>query len=194
MVADIAAVMTDADLTKPHLVGHSLGGAVVSAAGAALDVATIVNVDQSLDLGGFKEQLGSIEPMLRDPASFPLVIAGLFDQMLGEKIDASERARLGALRQADQAVVLGVWNDILTNSTEEMNAIVDGALATFATSPCPYLALFGIDPGPQYEQWLTDRVQGACVELWPEHGHYPHLVDPDRFIARLQLFWGQSTI
>jgi len=25
----------------------------------------------------------------------------------------------------------------------------------------------------------------ATVERWADHGHYPHLIDPDRFAARL---------
>jgi pimeloyl-ACP methyl ester carboxylesterase len=42
---------------RPHLVGHSLGGAVVTAVGSMLDVASVVDVDQSLQLDSFKAQL-----------------------------------------------------------------------------------------------------------------------------------------
>jgi len=52
-----------------------------------------------------------------------------------------------------------------------------------------YLSLFGIDPGPDYADWLMSPIAGAVVEVWAEHGHYPHLVDPDRFVARLTDFW-----
>jgi pimeloyl-ACP methyl ester carboxylesterase len=45
--------------------------------------------------------------------------------------------------------------------------------------------LHGIDPGPDYAGWLRARVPDAMVEVWPDHGHYPHLVDPERFVARL---------
>ncbi len=192
MAGDIAVVMEDAGVSMPHLVGHSLGGAVVSAAGAAFPVASVINVDQSLNLGGFKDQLGAVEEPLRDAASFPFVIEGLFEQLVGTELGADERARIGALRSADQAVVLGVWNDILTSSVEEIDAIVNGALAAFAESPVPYLSLFGIDPGPDYGEWLGARVPGAVVELWDNNGHYPHLVSPDRFVARAREFWASA--
>ena len=189
MTGDVAAVMTDAGVTTPHLIGHSLGGAVVSAAGAVLPVASVINVDQSLNLGGFKEQLGAVEEHLRDAASFPFVIEGLFEQLVGTQLGADEQARIGALRSADQEVVLGVWNDILTLSVEEIDAIVEDALQAFAESPVPYLSLFGIDPGGDYASWLGARVPGSIVELWADNGHYPHLVAPDRFVARVHEFW-----
>ncbi|MET0663145.1 MAG: hypothetical protein ABWZ42_08435 [Ilumatobacteraceae bacterium] len=37
------------------------------------------------------------------------------------------------------------------------------------------------------------RVPGASVETWHDHGHGPHLVDPDRFVDRLLAFWAGST-
>lgn len=52
----------------------------------------------------------------------------------------------------------------------------------------PYLSLHGIDPGPTYAMWLTARIPTAAVELWPDLGHYPHLVEPDRFVSRLDAF------
>jgi pimeloyl-ACP methyl ester carboxylesterase len=66
-------------------------------------------------------------------------------------------------------------------------------LAGYADHPTPYLALFGIDPGPGYAEWLARRVPGAVVETWEDHGHYPHLVDPDRFVDRIVAFWAGST-
>ncbi len=54
---------------------------------------------------------------------------------------------------------------------------------------CPYLAIHGIDPGPAYAAWLTGLIPTATVEVWEGLGHYPHLVDPDRFVRRLEEFW-----
>jgi len=67
--------------------------------------------------------------------------------------------------------------------------VVEGALAGYADSSTPYLSLFGVDPGPDYQQWLSGFIANSSIELWPEHGHYPHLVDPDRFVTRLREFW-----
>lgn len=189
MAGDVIAVAEAASLNRPHIVGHSLGGAVVSAVAAAYDVASVVNVDQSLQLGGFKEQLTPFEAMLRDPETFPVVIEGVFADLVGSKLAPEEIARLNEMRRPDQEVVLGVWEMIFALSEDEVNAVVEGALGGFAAKDVPYLSLFGIDPGPDYGQWLTRFVKDATVEVWPEHGHYPHLVDPDRFIERLQAFW-----
>ncbi len=193
MAGDVAAVMVEAAIERPHLVGHSLGGAVVSAVGSAVPVASVVNIDQSLRLDEFKEQLGAVEEMLRDPEVFPTVVAALFDEMAGPLLPESERTRLSELRRADQDVVLGVWQMILESSVDEISAAVDEALGGYATGVVPYLSLFGSDPGDDYRGWLVGKVPGAEVEVWSGHGHYPHLVDPGRFVERLGEFWAAAT-
>lgn len=189
MAGDVVALASNLNILRPNLVGHSLGGAVVSAVGAVLPVSSIINIDQSLRLDGFKEQLHEFEEQLRDPAAFPLAIQGLFEMMAGEKIDPDEMARINALRRPDQNVVLGVWDLILTSSVEEITAVVATALAGYRGKHVHYLSLFGIDPGPGYADWIASYVHGAVTEVWPDHGHYPHLVEPDRFVARAEKFW-----
>jgi pimeloyl-ACP methyl ester carboxylesterase len=56
----------------------------------------------------------------------------------------------------------------------------------------PYLSLFGVDPGPQYAQWLAGYIDGAAIEVWQDHGHYPHLVDPAQFNERVRSFVSAS--
>lgn len=192
MAGDVVAVAMAEDLELPHIVGHSLGGAVVSAVGAAMPVRSVTNVDQSLQLGAFKEGLQPAESMLRDPGTFPAVIEGLFADMAGTMLTDGELTRLTSLRRADQDVVLGVWELIFTMSVDEINAVVEGALAGYSGASTPYLSLFGIDPGDEYASWLAGFISNSSVELWADHGHYPHLVDPDRFVARLQSFWDAS--
>lgn len=186
MAGDVAAVMAAAGAAAPHLVGHSLGGAVVSAAGGALPVASVVNVDQSLQLGSFKAALEPAEAMLKDAATFPAVIGQLFTDMRGALGDA-EFERVSALRRGDQTVVLGVWEMMFTMTEAEIAAVVDGALAGY--SEVRYLSLFGIDPGPEYSDWLKSHIANSSVELWDGAGHYPHLLEPDRFVDRLRSFW-----
>jgi len=192
MAGDVIAVMGAAGLVRPHIVGHSLGGAVVSAVGAAAPVSSVVNIDQPLVLGAFKEALAPAEPLLRDPATFGPTIDAMFGDMYGPKLSAEEQQRLQALRRADQTVVLGVWELIFSMSAEDINATVEGALAGYQNQPVPYLSLLGTDLGPDYSAWLTAHIPGAQNELWPDHGHYPHLVDPDRMVARLESFWADA--
>ncbi len=193
MAGDVAAVITAADVSRPHLVGHSLGGAVVTAAGSMLDVTSVVDIDQSLQLAAFKDQLALAEPMLRDPEQYQLVVDAMFEMMMGELLSADEQTRLNGLRRADHDVVLGSWELLLTQPVEEISAAVDAALAGYLGRDVPYLALFGLDPGDGYAAWLSERISGSVVEFWdgPDHqyGHYPHLVDPDRFVTRLRDFW-----
>lgn len=192
-VLDAAGLLDHSTARRVHLVGHSLGGAVVTAVGSAVPAASVVDIDQSLQLSEFKDQLVAAEPMLRDTAQFPSVIEALFDSMSGPRLSDDERARVRSIRRPDQEVVLGVWDLLLTAPRDEIADAIDASLAGYRVHPTPYLALFGIDPGAEYSSWLAGHVHGAKVERWTDHGHYPHLVDPDRFVARLEEFWVGAT-
>lgn len=117
------------------------------------------------------------------------MIEGLFASLAGMLAGTDEFARVNAARRPDQDVALGVWDLIFTNSEEEIAAAVDDALIGCANLAAPYLSLFGFDPEPSYADWLTSRIPNATVEVWADHGHYLHLVDPDRFVSRLEEFW-----
>ena len=189
MAGDVVAVIGAAGIEAPHLVGHSLGGVVVSAVGAVYPVASITCVDQALNLAAFQEGLLPVAPMLRDSATFPAVIEQLFAELAGP-LTGAERARVDGLRRPDQDVVLGIWDLILSSELSEISATVDGALGPYADSTVPYLALFGVDPGDDYATWLSERIPSSTVETWADHGHYPQLVDPARFLSRIREFWG----
>jgi pimeloyl-ACP methyl ester carboxylesterase len=167
------------------LVGHSLGGAVVSAYAAGGPCRGVVNVDQPLALSGFQDVLRDLRPMLEgDAESFQGAIAAIFEQMAGP-LDGVERWRVDHLRSAEPDVVLGVWELLFTASATDLDAVVD-TLATAIT--VPYLSLHGIDPGPDYAAWLTGKVPTATVEVWTDRGHYPHLIEQQRFVDRVVEF------
>lgn len=164
----------------PLVVGHSLGGTVATAYAAAFPVRAVVNVDQSLDLAGLQAQLLAAAPALRGDG-FEGAMYGLFDALRGGLGDP-EFARLTDLRDPRQDVVLGTWSLLLDHSADEVAAAVD-AMARAVTAP--YVTLFGIDPGEGYDAWLRDRIPQARTEVWPGLGHYPHLAEPERFVAFL---------
>lgn len=185
MAGDVGAVLAAEGAADALVIGHSLGGAVVSAYAAGGPCRGVVNVDQPLALGGFKDGLAQLEPMLRgSPEECAAAIGALFDQMRGPLSEAEFR-RVGDLRRPDQDVVLGVWDLVLTSSVEDLDAVVAGLAGAITV---PYLSLHGIDPGPDYGAWLTGLVPTATVEVWQDHGHYPHLVDVPRFVARVLEF------
>jgi len=185
MAGDLGAVLAQEGIGDALVVGHSLGGAVVSAYAAEGPCRGVINVDQPLALSGFKDVLGQLEPALRgDPTRCAAALGAMFDQMAGP-LAGHERQRIDRVRTVDQDVVLGVWELVLSASAEELDAVVD-AVAGAVTAP--YLSLHGIDPGPDYEGWLTSRVASATVDIWPGLGHYPHLLEPDRFVDRVVAF------
>lgn len=180
LAADVAAVVDEVGLAEPTMVGHSLGGFVVSVYAARRPVAAVVNVDQPLALAAFKDQLGQVEPMLRGEA-FPGVIAMMFDGFMAELPDA-ERDRLGELRRPDQAAVLGIWEPVFTSTVDELDALVRDLVEGI---DAPYLAIHGAEPGDEYRAWLAGVIPHAELEVWPG-AHYPHLLDPERFAGRVR--------
>ncbi|RPI10106.1 MAG: alpha/beta fold hydrolase [Actinobacteria bacterium] len=183
MTADVAAVVQAEDLSEPAVIGHSLGGAVVTAYASEAPVAAVINVDQSMRFSDLAAQVRSLEPALRGD-SFGETIGMILESMVGPMADPDLRAELAAHRaRARQDIVLGVWG-LLFSAPDE---VLDGLADTFgATISAPYLALHGLDPGPRYVEWLQARIPQAVVEVWPEHGHWVHLVAPDRFCARVR--------
>lgn len=188
MAADLGVVVEAAGATEPLVVGHSLGGAVVSVYAAGNPVRGVVNVDQPLELGSFQAQLEPVEPMLRgDDASFQSLMRQIFDSLYGA-LPTEERARIESHSHPEQDVVLGVWDFVLTASPEELDELVASTVRRITT---PYLALHGRDPGAEYAAWFRDALPAATLELWPNVGHYPHLVEPERFVHRVTDFSGR---
>lgn len=187
MASDVAAVVAASGIADPLVVGHSMGGIVVTAFAAEHACRGVVNVDQSIALGDFRELVRGAEPMLRSD-DFGDVINALFDSMHGA-LSADEVARISALRRPRQDVVLGVWAPLLELSADELDALVRRLTDAVRV---PYLALHGIDPGPDYGAWLMEAIPTATLEVWDGDGHYPHLVHPERFLARLRAF--ESTL
>jgi len=190
MANDLRSVIEELDVDDALLVGHSLGGMVVTAYAAAGHPARgIVNVDQPLDTTAFKAALGTLEPMLRGtPEEFASAIEMAFSLMY-DPLPTAEQARVRATESPEQDVVLGVWDLVFSTSTDDLAALSD----TFAKAiKTPYLSLHGSD-NPEYEDWLRARVPDLTYEVWPDHGHFPHLVDPDRFVARVEAFEQECT-
>ncbi len=164
------------------LVGHSLGGTVVTAFAGAFACRAVMNVDQPLALGDFQAGLRQLEPLLRgSEADFAAAISAVFESMRGA-LDADETQRIESLRRPDREVVLGVWSVVLESELDDLDALVAAMTSGIVV---PYLSLHGIDPGPAYADWLHQHIPGAEVEVWDGVGHYPHLVDPDLFVTRL---------
>jgi pimeloyl-ACP methyl ester carboxylesterase len=180
-----AVVLKEAAGETPIVVGHSMGGAVVTAYASAFPVRAVVNVDQPLALVAMQAQVQQAAPMLRGDGMNDF-LAAMFGQMYGALAPA-EVTRLSGLRRPNQEAVLGMWSPLLDLTPDALGALVQ-EIATLPSGTA-YLSLHGLDPGPGYAAWLTSLIPGATVEVWGEvPTHYPHLVDPARFVARVREF------
>jgi pimeloyl-ACP methyl ester carboxylesterase len=189
MADEVAAVVRAVGLDAPTVVGHSLGGVVATVYAATHPALRVLNIDQSLALGDFKAAVTSMEAQLRgDEATFMATMNAMFDAMEGP-MSPGESARMRALRRPDQAVVLAIWAPVMEASAADLDALV----RSFAGQvKVPYLALHGSDPGAGYRAWLADVIPQAELEVWPDEGHYPHLIERDRFVNRLEDFEDQA--
>jgi pimeloyl-ACP methyl ester carboxylesterase len=180
-----AVVEKEAAGETPIVAGHSMGGAVVTAYASLFPVRAVVNVDQPLALVAMQTQVQQAAPMLRGDGLNDF-IGAMFSQMYGE-LDPAEVSRLSGLRQPNQGAVLGMWSPLLDLAPEELGALVKKIAALRPGTP--YLSLHGLDAGPGYAAWLTSLIPSATIEVWGEvPTHYPHLVDPARFVRRVQEF------
>lgn len=185
MTTDVGELVAHLGLDRPLMVGHSLGGVVVSAYATQFECRGVINVDQSMALWSFKELLAPFEAAFKgSPDQFNEAITFMFSMMRGSLDDASWH-RISELRRADQSVVLGVWSVVFESSVADLNEIVDRVARAITV---PYLAIHGFDPGPDYAPWLTGLVPTARVEISDGDGHYPHLVQAEKFIERLRQF------
>lgn len=174
-----------ADVDSALIIGHSMGGVVVSAYGSLFPTRAVINVDQPLLLSGFKDGLSQLEPLLKgDDPTFQMGISMLFDSMYGQ-LSGSELERIKTNRKADQEVVLGIWGTVFDSSVEELDAQVDALIGGITV---PYLEIQGIDPGAEYETWLKNAIPTSTYELWPDLGHYPHLIEQQKFVQRVREF------
>jgi pimeloyl-ACP methyl ester carboxylesterase len=185
LVGAVDAVINAVGVTRPLLVGHSRGGRVVTAAARLMPCRGVINIEQSLQLAEYQAVTKSLEPALRgDDSTFQRTMRELFEPLAGA-LSKGERARVEGLRRPRQDVVLATWAPLFDWSPDELDAYVR---RTVFGVTVPYLSLHGSDPGEEYAGWLKRLIPGAVVEVWPGMGHYPHLVDSERFLARLRSF------
>jgi pimeloyl-ACP methyl ester carboxylesterase len=181
LVGDLRVVIEEVGLGERALVGHSLGASVVAMYGAAYEASTVVCIDQSLRFGDFAQIIQQHASALRGGQTMEAVLAIEHDLKLEPYGELAQLER--RVLSFPHDVVLGIWESLLTTPPEQLNAIAERILPGITA---PLLSLHGSPPAPGYTKWLTDLVPTAQVEVWSGTGHMLHVVEPQRFTARLR--------
>jgi pimeloyl-ACP methyl ester carboxylesterase len=182
MVA-LAGLLADLEVTEPVLIGHSFGSAIAIAATAAHPCRGVVNVDQPLDVTIQETLIAPREERLRGE-DFEAAFAEIMEHLGLAVIPAERQQRAREHIRPRREAVLEAWAAGFDTPPEELAAQVRAVLPSVAV---PYLGLFG-DPLSEEERSLQGLIPGSTIEVWPGHGHWLQLVDPDRMADRIDAF------
>ena len=180
----IAAVLGEAGVDDPVVVGHSISGGIVSLYGARHPVHSIVNVDQPPEIANFARFVSSLADALRGPG-FPDVWKVFADSFHTEYLPDQLRALVEANSQPRQDVVLSYWEVLLDHPVEEAVKLIDDGMAELREGGTPYVLIVGNPLPPELAQSLAAKVPQAEVLDWSPSGHFPHLVHLDEFAELL---------
>jgi len=181
VVRRVRTLVDHLGVERPLLVGHSMSGAIASLYAAAHPARGAVIIDNSPDIRPFAEMVRRLEGALRGPG-FAHVFDGFQQSMALDRLAAPLRELVLASQDVRQDVVLGYWDQVLRTPADELQGWIDRILAT---ARVPFLYIFGHDLPAAERGHLGSSAQ---VEVWPDRGHFVHLVEPDRFTARLRTF------
>ena len=189
LVTDLQAVIDATGATAPIVVGHSLGGMVATIAAATAVAGPVICIDQPLELRSFGDTVHQLAPRLLDPATFEDARREEREALGFGQLPQSQQDRIEhANRSSDPQVLLDIWKMMLEGDDDAMRASEAGLAALVEAIKPPYLAVHGLPVVTGYADWLRSHIPGASFEMWADHGHWLHLVDPERFAARVRQF------
>ncbi|MEV4539822.1 alpha/beta fold hydrolase [Asanoa sp. NPDC049518] len=184
--------VVDAGLDAPVVVGHSLGGVLATMYAAAYPTRGVVNVDQPLLPGGFATMLRRVKPVLRGP-DYAQVWQSLMDRMGVDLLPPDARRLVEATGTPEQDLLLGYWNELLTEPAERLVDRRKSDLAIIRAGGVAYHYVTGAEPDPAYRRWLEAALPDVAVTVLPGSGHFPHLAHP-REVAGILAATGVSSM
>lgn len=176
------------DDRAPIVVGHSMGALDAVAYAALYPVAGLVTSDFSLRNGAFIDRLRGMSDALHSPA-FPGIWRAIESELGIDLIPQPQRALVESASNPRQDVVLGYWREGFESIPGELQLLLNKFARNIGV---PFCAIFGDEPEPDYREWLQPLVPHCDVVVFPNAGHFPHLVDIDRFAGELRAVAGQS--
>lgn len=174
---DIDAVVDELGLEMPFVVGHSLGGFMVTTYAARREVRGTLNVDQSLDVVRMAKALRPLKEVLTN-GDYRAIVRSVIESIGFGRLDEPARAAIVEhLKMLPRDVLLGAWHALLEGSDETLIE----KMSMLSNVRAPFHAVHGNPLPPGYAEWLAELVPGATTEVWEGGGHYPHLSEPTRF-------------
>jgi len=173
---------------RPIVVGHSMSGGLACLYASGYPTRGVVVVDNGPDIRPFAQLVRRLEPALRGPG-FQQAWATFEDTLGLDRIPQPVRSLVLATHQVNQDVVVGYFQMLPHTDPQELQAWIDTIIAKIDV-PC--LGVFG-RPISHGERERFNRLPDVQLEEWTGDGHFVHLVNPDRFTARLRQFVDHCT-
>ncbi|ONI67317.1 hypothetical protein BWI15_29705 [Kribbella sp. ALI-6-A] len=177
-LSDVADVLhqavVEAGLASPLLVGHSIGGVLATIYAAKYRTSGVVNIDQPLLVGPFKDVLAKLEPTLRSPAYgevWETMLAGMHIDQLPQEA----QTLVHASTRPSQEILLGYWREVMETPADVLRAAREADLQAIDV---PYDYVTSDEPSPGYRQWLETHRPNTRITVLSGSGHFPHLAHP----------------
>jgi pimeloyl-ACP methyl ester carboxylesterase len=183
----VHALLGELEIERPVVVGHSVSGAIAGIYAGTYTALGVVNVDQPLDVRPFAQLVRRLEPALRGPG-FAEAFEPIQASMEIWRVPEPERSHLLTIQDIRAELVLGYWAELLESDPDELQARIEATTAGASRAGIAYLGVFGRELASADRAYLRAHISALQLEEWPEHGHLPHLVEPDRFAARVRRF------
>ena len=193
---EVARYIRETGLTRPALIGHSMGGSIammVAARNPGL-VGRVMVVDMVPFMGAmFGQPGGTVESLrpLADQLRTQLVTGNLLDQMVGTmaRSEANRQKLLAYADSSDRVTVANAMHElILTDLRPELSRI--GVPLTVL-----YVQRANVPmPADQYDAMMRQMYSdapGVTLVRINDSNHYIQLDQPDRFVAAVEAFMGR---
>lgn len=190
LLKDLHEFISEFSIEKPVMIGHSLSGLFVPFYSSLFPVSGIITSDQRFRASGFIAQLQSKRDELKGP-EFPKIWR-VFEERLRIDLVPEERRYLvqGKNSRPEQHVMLGYWSQFLDTPLQETQDQLDNAIRQIK---CPLTAIFGGELDTEYRTWLDNLNHRWKLVVFQNAGHFPHLVDPERFAKEVEEIAKKST-
>lgn len=183
LAGQLHEAVTEAGFDTPVVAGHSLGGALATVYAASHPAAAVVNIDQPLLVGPFRDLLLRAEPVLRSPA-FEEVWQTMLRGMQIDLLPPAARDMVDNATTPRQDLLLGYWDEVLTTPAEVLAEQRTRELGVIRDRGIAYHYVSGVEVEATYRTWLETASPDVTVTVIPGSGHFPHLARP-RAVAEI---------